>query len=97
MYRFSNARSTPLRNASILHLGAQDQSVTFGERRNALPILVRRRHNHAIHAEGVPLGLLEHIEYEDFHYLEKGDLLEMSSDGILEAMNPQNESSARAA
>jgi sigma-B regulation protein RsbU (phosphoserine phosphatase) len=57
-----------------------------------LPILVRRGHNHAIHAEGVPLGLLEHIEYEETSLtLEKGDLLAMSSDGILEAMNPQNE------
>jgi len=57
-----------------------------------LPILVRRGHNHAIHAEGVPLGLLEHTEYEETSLtLEKGDLLAMSSDGILEAMNPQNE------
>jgi phosphoserine phosphatase RsbU/P len=57
-----------------------------------LPILVRRGQNYAIHAEGVPLGLLEHTEYEETSLtLEKGDLLAMSSDGILEAMNPQNE------
>src|SRR5205085_3949717 len=57
-----------------------------------LPILVRRGHSRVIRAEGVPLGLLEHTEYDEASLtLEKGDVLAMFSDGIVEAMNPQNE------
>ncbi|MGH9446128.1 MAG: PP2C family protein-serine/threonine phosphatase, partial [Terriglobia bacterium] len=51
-----------------------------------LPLLVRGRRVHAIHAEGVPLGLLDHAEHEETSLvLEKGDLLAMFSDGLLEA------------
>ncbi len=51
-----------------------------------LPILVRGRHVHAIRAEGVPLGLLDHAEHEETSLvLQKGDLLAMFSDGLLEA------------
>src|SRR5262249_8901668 len=47
-----------------------------------LPILVRHGHGHAIHVEGVPLGLLEHTEYDETTLaLEKGDLLAIFSDG----------------
>jgi sigma-B regulation protein RsbU (phosphoserine phosphatase) len=57
-----------------------------------LPILVRGGHSRAIHAEGVPLGLLEHTEYDEASLtLEKGDVLAIFSDGLIEAMNPQNE------
>ncbi len=51
-----------------------------------LPILVRSRRVHAIHAEGVPLGLLDHAEHQEtLVTLEKGDLLAMFSDGLVEA------------
>ena len=41
-----------------------------------LPILVRQGRGHAIRAEGVPLGLLEHTDYQETVLtLEKGDLL----------------------
>ncbi len=57
-----------------------------------LPILVRRGRSHAIRAEGVPLGLLEHTEYQETALtLEKGDLVAMFSDGLVEAMNPEQE------
>ena len=57
-----------------------------------LPILVRRGRSHAIRAEGVPLGLLEHTEYQEIALtLEKGDLVAMFSDGLVEAMNLEQE------
>jgi sigma-B regulation protein RsbU (phosphoserine phosphatase) len=57
-----------------------------------LPILVRRGQCRPIRAEGVPLGLLEHTEYQEVAVtLESGDLLAMFSDGIIEAANPQQE------
>jgi sigma-B regulation protein RsbU (phosphoserine phosphatase) len=57
-----------------------------------LPILIRRGRGHSIRAEGVPLGLLEHIEYQEATLtLERGDLLAMFSDGLTEATSPQLE------
>ncbi len=57
-----------------------------------LPILVRGRRSHSIHAEGIPLGLLDHVEHEETSLqMERGDLLAMFSDGLLEAINPRRE------
>ena len=57
-----------------------------------LPILVRRGKCQAIRAEGVPLGLLEHTDYQPVTVnLETGDLLAFFSDGITEANDPQQE------
>jgi sigma-B regulation protein RsbU (phosphoserine phosphatase) len=54
-----------------------------------LPILVRGGRSHAIRAEGVPLGLLEHTEYQEVSLtLEKGDVLALFSDGLVEATSP---------
>lgn len=57
-----------------------------------MPILVRRGHCKPIHAEGVPLGLLENTDYqESVLTLEPGDLLALYSDGVGEATNPEHE------
>ena len=57
-----------------------------------LPILVRKGQCRAIRAEGVPLGLLENVEYQqETVNLETGDLLVFFSDGITEAPNLQLE------
>ena len=57
-----------------------------------LPILIRHGRGHMIRAEGVPLGLLEHIEYQGVTLtLEKGDLLAMFSDGLTEATDRNSE------
>ena len=57
-----------------------------------LPILVRQGHAKPIRAEGVPLGLLDHAEYQETAVtLEKGDMLAMFSDGLQEAADPQHE------
>ncbi len=57
-----------------------------------LPILVRQGHARPIRVEGVPLGLLEEVEYQETAIrLEKGDVLALFSDGLLEAANPQGE------
>jgi sigma-B regulation protein RsbU (phosphoserine phosphatase) len=51
-----------------------------------LPILVRRQSVHAVRAEGVPLGLLDNAEHEETSLtLQKGDVLAMFSDGLVEA------------
>jgi phosphoserine phosphatase RsbU/P len=55
-----------------------------------LPLLIRDGRSRPIHAEGVPLGLLEHTEYQETPLqLKKGDLLAFFSDGLVEAMNPE--------
>lgn len=60
--------------------------LTFANSGMPLPVLVRRGKSHSIRAEGVPLGLLENTDYQDTSVtLEKGDLLAMFSDGIVEA------------
>jgi sigma-B regulation protein RsbU (phosphoserine phosphatase) len=57
-----------------------------------LPILVRQGRSHAVRAEGVPLGLLEHTEYQEtILTLERGDVLALFSDGLVEAANPHQE------
>jgi phosphoserine phosphatase RsbU/P len=57
-----------------------------------LPILVRNGQCRPIRAEGVPLGLLEHTDYQQTTLkLESGDLIAMFSDGIPEATNIKHE------
>ncbi|MGH9350812.1 MAG: PP2C family protein-serine/threonine phosphatase, partial [Terriglobia bacterium] len=57
-----------------------------------LPILVRGRRVQSIKAEGVPLGLLDHAEHDETSVtLEKGDVLAMFSDGLLEAVDSKRE------
>ncbi|HUI43612.1 MAG TPA: SpoIIE family protein phosphatase [Terriglobia bacterium] len=57
-----------------------------------LPVLVRRGRSHSIRAEGVPLGLLENTDYgETSVTLEKGDLLALFSDGLVEAASSNEE------
>ncbi|MCL5671384.1 MAG: PP2C family protein-serine/threonine phosphatase, partial [Acidobacteria bacterium] len=57
-----------------------------------LPLLVRRGSTRAIRAEGIPLGLLEHTDYQEVSLqLKKGDLLAFFSDGVSEAMNSVQE------
>jgi sigma-B regulation protein RsbU (phosphoserine phosphatase) len=57
-----------------------------------LPLLVRKGQCRPIRAEGVPLGLLEHMQYQETTVtLEPGDLLALYSDGVVEAMNPKHE------
>jgi phosphoserine phosphatase RsbU/P len=55
-----------------------------------LPLLIRDGRSRPIQAEGIPLGLLEHTEYQEISLqLKKGDLLAFFSDGLGEAMNPE--------
>ena len=68
------------------------RALTLANAGMPLPILVRKGQCRAIRAEGVPLGLLEHTEYQPVTVnLETGDLLAFFSDGITEANNPQQE------
>ncbi len=55
-----------------------------------LPVLVRGGRVQAVRAEGVPLGLLDHAEHEETSLkVNKGDLLAMFSDGMVEATDPR--------
>jgi sigma-B regulation protein RsbU (phosphoserine phosphatase) len=57
-----------------------------------LPLLVRKGQCRPIHAEGIPLGLLEHAQYQEVSVkLKPGDLFAMFSDGIVEATNNKYE------
>jgi sigma-B regulation protein RsbU (phosphoserine phosphatase) len=57
-----------------------------------LPILVRKGQCRPVRVEGVPLGLLEHTEYQEVPVnLESGDMLALFSDGIIEAASPGHE------
>jgi len=57
-----------------------------------LPLLVRKGSCRPIRAEGIPLGLLEHTQYQDVVVnFESGDLFAMFSDGIVEASNRKYE------
>lgn len=56
------------------------------------PILVRSGRPQTVRAEGVPLGLLDGMEYQETSVsLRRGDLLAMFSDGVIEATNPARE------
>lgn len=57
-----------------------------------LPLLVRHGQCRSLRVEGVPLGLLEHAQYQESSLtLESGDLLAFFSDGLVEAATPQDE------
>ena len=56
------------------------------------PLHLRGGEVHPIRIEGVPLGLLEHNEYQEMTMtLEKGDVLAFFSDGVSEATDPKEE------
>jgi sigma-B regulation protein RsbU (phosphoserine phosphatase) len=68
------------------------KSLTLANAGMPLPILVRKGQCRSIRAEGVPLGLLEHTEYQPVTVnLESGDLLAFFSDGITEANDLQQD------
>lgn len=57
-----------------------------------LPILCRGGEILDVHVEGVPLGLLEDVEYETvLVMLEPGDIVVFCSDGITDNLNPRKE------
>jgi len=57
-----------------------------------LPILVRKGQCRPLRVEGVPSGLLEHVQYQEASLtLAAGDLLAFFSDGLVEAANPRLE------
>ena len=57
-----------------------------------LPLLLRRGECRPVRVEGVPLGLLDQMSWQEtILQLESRDLLVMFSDGITEAMNAAHE------
>jgi len=64
----------------------------------AEPLLICRRGEIlASHAEGVPIGLLEQQQYEEFeHYTEPGDTLLLFSDGLEDQLDEGEHQFSRA-
>lgn len=57
-----------------------------------LPVLLRHGQCRPLRVEGVPLGLLEHTQYQESSLtLEAGDVLAFFSDGLVEAATPKHE------
>jgi sigma-B regulation protein RsbU (phosphoserine phosphatase) len=68
------------------------KTLRLGNAGMPLPLLVRKGQCRPIHAEGIPLGLLEQAQYQEVSVaLESGDLFAMFSDGIVEAANTKHE------
>jgi len=68
------------------------RAMRFANAGMPLPVLVRHGRSRVVRAEGIPLGLLEHVEYQETPLpLEKGDLLAFFSDGLVEAADPNHE------
>jgi sigma-B regulation protein RsbU (phosphoserine phosphatase) len=56
------------------------------------PIFVHDGKNEVIEATGLPLGLFDEAEYDEFHFrMKPGDMFVFFSDGILDARNSNGE------
>ena len=56
------------------------------------PIFVHNGKNEVIEATGLPLGLFDEAEYDEFHFhMKPGDMFVFFSDGILDARNRKGE------
>jgi sigma-B regulation protein RsbU (phosphoserine phosphatase) len=56
------------------------------------PVFVHDGKNHVIEATGLPLGLFDDADYDEFHFrMKPGDMFVFFSDGILDARNRKGE------
>lgn len=71
---------------------ARARRLTLANAGGPYPTLIRGGKTTELRAEGVPLGLFASVEYEETVIeLQPGDAVVFASDGIVEAMNPQDE------
>ncbi len=71
---------------------SKTRTLRFSNAGMPLPLLLRGGKCRAVRVEGIPLGLLENVEYQETTLaLEPGDVLAVFSDGVLEAANPESE------
>lgn len=79
---------------SIIYAVWDDQQRTLTVSNSGLPrpILVHNGKNEVIEATGLPLGLFDEAEYDEFQFrMKPGDLFVFFSDGILDARNSKGE------
>ena len=79
---------------SIIYAVWDDQQRTLTVSNSGLPrpIYCHGGKNEVIDATGLPLGLFDEAEYEEFHFrMKPGDMFVFFSDGILDARNRQGE------
>jgi sigma-B regulation protein RsbU (phosphoserine phosphatase) len=70
----------------------QQRSLTVSNSGLPRPILVHNGKNEVIEATGLPLGLFDEAEYDEFQFrMKPGDLFVFFSDGILDARNSKGE------
>jgi sigma-B regulation protein RsbU (phosphoserine phosphatase) len=75
---------------------APTRKLTIANAGGLPPIICRGDEMLDLHAEGVPVGLLQARVYEEMEAnLQPGDLVVLTSDGILDAMNEQGEEYGR--
>jgi sigma-B regulation protein RsbU (phosphoserine phosphatase) len=75
---------------------ASSRRLTIANAGGLPPIICRSDELLDLHAEGVPVGLLQGRVYEEMAVvLEAGDVVVLTSDGILDAMNEQGEEYGR--
>ncbi|HEY5578840.1 MAG TPA: PP2C family protein-serine/threonine phosphatase, partial [Acidimicrobiia bacterium] len=73
-------------------LDPTDGRFVFANAGHNLPFLRRRQSALELRATGMPLGLLSDMTYEEVEVtMEPGDLLVLSSDGLVEAHSPSRE------
>lgn len=83
-------RNVPARFVTLLVLlwNAQKRVFTFANAGSTLPIVVRRGEILLPQATGVPVGLLENIQYEETEFAaQPGDVMVLYSDGIQDQHN----------
>jgi sigma-B regulation protein RsbU (phosphoserine phosphatase) len=72
----------------LVRWDAEAKKLTFASAGGGLPVLMRDGEVSRLHLEGVPLGLLEHREYEDItHEVKTGDRIGLFSDGFEDQTN----------
>ena len=79
---------------SIIYALWDDENRTLTVSNSGLPrpIYVHGGKNEVIEATGLPLGLFDEAEYDEFHFrMKPGDMFVFFSDGILDARNSKGE------
>jgi len=70
----------------------QDQTLTVANSGLPRPIYLHNGKIEIIEATGLPLGLFDETDYEEFHFkMKRGDMFVFFSDGILDARNRKGE------
>ena len=83
----------------VMHFGVLDQRtrrLTLANAGNPYPLMLRKARVDEITVSGIPLGLIEGTQYDSVSLdLQRGDVIVLASDGILECRNEEEEAFGR--